>query len=329
MSESTTDLGSRRGLPRAETRCPACGQPLARLVRGRCPLCDYPVEDEPVTGQDRTPYAQSGHYGRRAWWAMCKWIWGAGAGRLAHLALMQSSPASRRFGRVNAALVVLTVAGCWLWLSGWHAVRVLPGTVDGEALTPSGKGWLLLALASGEAPARVGPPRAGHTVSWWWNPPRALLGSVLAFVGGLVLAWLLLAILRTGVERSLRRRYRGQERLAAAVRYSTAWALPLIPAGLILLPLPICRLAAVAGWPVQPPETFLYVPAAVVAAFGLLMWWFGLIRTASTVPVRTRGRVVLFCGLSMPLIAAALAAGSFVALLRLQDLLARMLQLQW
>ena len=133
MSESTTDVGSRPGLPRAETRCPACGQPLARLVRGRCPLCDYPVEDEPVTGEDRTPYAQSGQYGRRAWWAMCKWIWGAGAGRLAHLALMQSSAASRRFGRVNAALVVLTVAVCWLWLSGWHAVRVLPGTEDGEA----------------------------------------------------------------------------------------------------------------------------------------------------------------------------------------------------
>ena len=329
MSESTTDLGSRRGLPRAETRCPACGQPLARLVRGRCPLCDYPVEDEPVTGQDRTPYAQSGHYGRRAWWAMCKWIWGAGAGRLAHLALMQSSAASRRFGRVNAALVVLTVAVCWLWLSGWHAVRVLPGTEDGEALTPSGKGWLLLAPTSGEAPAPAGPPQGGRIVSWWWNPPQALLGSFLAFAGGVILAWLLLAILRAGVERSLRRRYRGQERLGAALRYSTAWAVPLIPAGLILLPLPLCRLAAVAGWRVQPPETFVYVPAAVVAAFGVLMWWFGLIRTASTVPVRTRSRVVLFCGLWMPLIGAVLAAGSFVALLRLQDMLTRVLRLQW
>ncbi|MHC4066987.1 MAG: hypothetical protein ACYSUI_21125, partial [Planctomycetota bacterium] len=147
MSESTTHPGTHRDLPGPDARCPACGQQFTRLVRGRCPLCDYLIEDEPVTGEDLTPYAQSGQYGRRAWWVMCKWVWGAGAGRLAHLALMQASPASRRFSRVNLALVALTVAVCWLWLGGWHAVKVVPGVLQAARTSPSGKGWFQVALA--------------------------------------------------------------------------------------------------------------------------------------------------------------------------------------
>ena len=258
---------------------------------------------------------------------MCKWVWGAGSGRLAHLALMQASPASRRFSRINVALVCLTAMVCWSWLGGWQPVRVVPGATDSAAQSPAGKGWLLLASAPPGGQPR--PGGAGRIVAWWWNPLAAMLGAGLALFAAVILGWLLLAVLRAGVERSLRRRYRGQERLQAALRYGTAWAVLLIPAGLILLALPICRMAAVADWPVQPPESFVYVPAAVAAAFALLMFWFGLIRTAATVPVRTRGRVVLFCGLGMPLVAAALTAGSFVGLSKLLEVLGQTLEIQW
>lgn len=324
MTGSTADLKTVRDLP---ARCPACGHRLTELVRGRCPLCDYAIVDQPVTNEDHAPYAESEHYGRKAWWGMCMWLWGAGGGRLAHLGLMRSSPASRRFGRINLLLLALAAAVCSFSLSGWHGVPFVPDAPDNEPQSPSGRGWCQAASMSAETPIRQDGPR--RIIAWWWNVPQALVGSALAFVAALVLMALLMAVLRRGVERSLQRRYRGQQRLAAALGYATAWGLPLIPAGLILALLPICRVAAVADWPVQPPETIVYIPVAVVALLGVFMWWFGLLRLAWTVPVRSRRTVALFCGLWMPLIAAVLIAGSIWGLLRLREAGAAALQLQW
>lgn len=324
MTGSTDDLKAVGDVP---LRCPACGQQLTELVRGRCPLCDYAIADEPVTNEDHTPYAESDHYGRRAWWGMCKWLWGAGAGRLAHLGLMRSSRASRRFGRINLLLLSVAAAVCCLSLSGWHAVKVVPDATDNAPQSPSGRGWCQVVSMPAGTPIRHDGP--GRIVAWWWNAPQALIGSAMAFVGALVLMAVLMAVLRRGVERSLRPRYRGQERLRAALGYATAWGLPLILAGLILALRPICRAAALADWPVQPPETLVYVPAAVIAGLGVFMSWFGLMRLASTVPVRSRRRVSLFCGLWMPLIVVALIGGSAWGLLLLHDVAASALQLQW
>jgi len=327
MTRSAADIGSSDDAAQSDSRCPACGRPLVRLVRGRCPLCDYLIEQEPVTSNDQTPYTRSEHFGRRAWWSMCIWMWGAGAGRLGHLALMQTSPAARRFSRVNVVLLAATVAVCWVWLGGWHSVRIVPGPIDEATVNPSGWGWFLLASTPADAPPL--PDDAGRTVAWWWNPPTAILGAACALAWSLILGWLLQAILRRGVERSLRPSFRRQGRLGAALRYSTAWVIPLIVVGLVLLLLPLCRLAAVADWPVKLPESFVFVPAAVVAAFALSMGWFGLVRLGATVPVRTRGRVVLFCGLWAPLIAAALVVGSFVGLARLLEVISPVLRFQW
>ncbi|MCH7813866.1 MAG: hypothetical protein IID40_07575 [Planctomycetes bacterium] len=300
-------------------RCPACGQPLTRLVHGHCPLCDYLVEEEPVTGPDLTPYAKSEGFGRRAWWSTNKWVWSAGAERIAHLALMQDSPAARRFSRVNIGLFVTVAALCGLALGGWHAVKLIPGAPEASPPTPSGQGWRLVVTAPTPAPSSRAAP--GRIVAWWWNLPRAATTMAVAAVVALLLSWLLLALLRTGVESALRRRYRGQERLASALRYSTAWAIPLVPAGLILALWPLWRVAAVGKWSVQPPEAAAYVPAVVVAAFSLLLWWLGLIRLGLSVPVPTRRRVAVFVGLIMPLIAAGVIAGTLVGLLRLRDLI--------
>ena len=324
MSTATTDPKSHSDVP---ARCPACGQRLTELVRGRCPLCDYAVVDEPVTTADHTPYAESEHYGRKAWLGMCGWVWGAGSQRLAHLGLMQSSPASRRFRRANLLLMAATVAVCCLSLSGWHAVEVVPDATDNEPQTPAGRGWYQVAsLASSTA---VRNTEAGRIVAWWWNPPQALAAAALGLTTTLAMSAVLMAILRRGVERSLRRPYRGQQRLAAALGYATTWGLPLIPAGLILALLPLCRVAALADWPIKPPAAVVYVSAAVIAAAGIASWLFGLVRLATTVPVRSRRAVAMFCGLWMPLIAAALIVGSMWGLLAAWGILVPALDLGW
>ena len=295
---------------------------------GRCPLCDYPIEDEPVTAEDTTPYAQSEQPGRREWWVMTEWIWTAGAGRLSHLSLMRASPPARRYAGKSLNLIALVGAICWLSLTGWHEVTLQSVDEGGQPSEPAGRAWCELVTTPAETPIPSANP--SRVIAWWWNPLLASSGAVAALVWAFILSRLLLSILRRGVERSLPERYRGQERLSAALCYSTAWATPLIPAGLVLALLPLCRLAEVGDWPIKPPAVFVYVPAAVVAGFGAFMVWFGLIRLAMTVPVRARTRVVVFCGLGMPLIAAVLILGSIWGLGRLQtDLLSYWLQVQW
>ncbi|MCP4249816.1 MAG: hypothetical protein GY778_22465 [bacterium] len=290
-------------------------------------MCDHPVEDEPVTGPDLTPYAKSERFGRRAWWSMSKWVWTAGAERIAHLALMQDSPAARRFSRVNAGLLIVVAAVCGLALGGWHAVKLIPGAPEASAPAPSGQGWRLVVTApTGTASSRATP---GLIVAWWWNPLQAATTMAVGAVVALLLSWVLMALLRTGVESALRRRYRGQERLASALRYSTAWAIPLAPAGLILALWPLWRVADVGNWSVQPSEAAAYVPAVVIAAFSLLLWWLGLIRLGLTVPVPTRRRVAVFVGLIMPLIAAGVIGGTLVGLSRLHGLIDRHWPLHW
>jgi hypothetical protein len=309
-------------------RCPACGQPIETLVRGRCSLCDFQIEDEPVTADDATPFAQNEARSRREWWAMTKWMWTAGAGRLSHLSLMRVSPAARNYARRSLMAIAITAAVCWLVLTGWHAVTMLPVEAGGEPPEPSGKGWVNLA----RMPAETVPPanNPSRVIAWWWHPALALTGAVGALVAGLLLGWLLLGILRRGVERALLPQYRGQHRLSAALCYSMAWATPLVPAGLVLALLPLCRLAQVGEWWVRPPTAIAYGPAAVVAGLAVVMLWFGLTRLALTVPVRTRTRVVLFCGVGMPLIAVAMIVGSIWGLWLLQSkAIADWLQLQW
>ncbi len=323
MSDVTTQPGS----PSTQTaRCPACGHPTDRLVRGRCSLCHYQIEDEPVTAADATPYAQCPRPTRRDRRRMLWWTWSAGAGRLSHLSLMQVSPAARHFARKNLNGVILTGALCWLTLTGWHAVRALPVEAGGQPPAPAGYGWLRLAASPGPVPA--GDPT--RVIAWWWNPPLASAGALVALILGLLISRLLLRILRRGVESALLPKYRGQQRLSAALHYATAWLYPLIPAGLVLAVSPLCGLAAVADWPVQVPVTAAYSLAALLGGAAGIMVWFGLIRLAATVPVRSRTRVVVFCAVGMPLIAAALVGGPAWGLWWLQTRhLTAWLQLQW
>ncbi|MFQ5491403.1 MAG: hypothetical protein ACE5GE_11845 [Phycisphaerae bacterium] len=309
--------------PQQAKRCPACGQPLTDLVRGRCPLCEYQVTAESITAPDTTPFGQAEEPRRRQWWAQTVYVWSAGAGRLSHLSLMRTSKNSARYFRRTLALLVMTATLCGLALTGWHAVRPLPVEAGGQAPQPSGIGWMRVTLN----PIPSGQPT--QVVACWWNLPQAVIGAAVAMLESVVLAYLLLAVLRRGTESALLKAYRGQQRLSAAFHYAVGWAVPLIPAGVILALLPLTRVAQVGRWAIVPPAAVIYVPAVVLAGFGVIMGWFGLVRLASTVPVRTRRRVVVFCGLVMPLVGALLAAGAVWGLLWVQSALAERMQLQW
>lgn len=307
-------------------RCPACGQPLDVLVRGRCPLCNYQVEDEPVTAPDTTPFAAGEGTVRTRWWRQTRYMWGAGSGRLSHLSLMQASPESRAYARRTMFPLILTVGLCWFLLTGWHAVKAVADAA-GERLEPQGRGWFVLAKAS--IPPLEAELHPSRIVALWWNPASAAVGAAAALISAAILGSLLRVILRGGAERSMLRRHRGQKRLTAAWNYAPAWLAPLIPAGLILAVYPVARLSQVADWPIALPTPYVYVFAGIVAAVAVIMTWFGLVRLAATAPVRSRTRMLLFCGLWWPLLAAGLTTGALFGVFYLQRALSESLSLQW
>lgn len=320
MNSVATDPPS---TPQRAKRCPACGQPLTETVRGRCPLCDFQVTAESVTAPDTTPYGQAERPRRRQWWTQTRYLWTAGAGRLSHLCLMRSSLNSARYFRRTVILLALTSAWCGLTLTGWHAVKPLPVEAGGEPAQPTGQGWF-------QVSADPNPTNEStQVIAWWWNLPRAGIGAAAALVVSVALAFVLLAIVRRGTESALLETYRGQQRLWAAFHYAAAWTLPLIPAGVIWATLGLARAAQVGRWPIALPTGAIYVPAAVLAGFAVITSWFGLLRLASTVPVPTRRRAVVYCGLVVPLLAAGLTAGAVWGMLWIQNTLAGRMQLQW
>jgi hypothetical protein len=256
---------------------------------------------------------------------MCKWVWSAGAGRLAHLSLMRRSSASRRFRRTNNYWVAAAVALAAFTLSGWHEVR---GVADSsQRLAPGGKGWYR--VASAPPPARMRNPDSGRTVELWWNPVQAVISAAVAKVAALLLGLLLPAMLAGGVEGSLDPAHKEQQRLGAAWHYGTAWALPLAPAGLILALLPVSWIAVVADWSVQPPEAWVYVASGVLVAFAVVFGWLYLVRLANTVPMRVRKKLSVYCGIWWPLLAAAMVVATVWGLIWFQRIIGPAFDLHW
>ncbi len=305
-------------------RCTGCGQALDHLERGRCPLCGLQIEEEPITAEDTSPYAATEKPGWGSWLAMTWHIWSANSGRLAHLSLMCISLAARKYSWRNLFPLAFTVAFCWLTLSGWHEVKILAEDAGGEPPQPSGRGWVQIA----QMPA-AGIDDPNRIVGLWWNPPLAVAGAAVSLIWCTVLIGLLMPFLRMGVEHSLRPQFRGEERLSAALCYATAWAAPLVPAGLVLAALPLCLIGRLEHWLYPVTESTIFVVAAIPAALAIFAGWFGLIRLAYTVPVVTRTRVLLFFGLWMPVVIVMVLSGSFFGLRAIQRVLASSLQVLW
>jgi hypothetical protein len=287
------------------TRCPACGQPLETPVP-RCPLCDYELSsEEGVTGVDITPYAQAYVHGRPGWAAMLWWVWLAGSGRMKHLALMKVSAAARRFAIVNGLLVAVSVGLCEWTLTGWHTSFAARRGGSVAGLEPAGDGWI--AFASAARPLPPGFPDDAPT-DLWWNAAQCLIAVPLGGVLALLLFWLLGRTIDLGVSLSHVRSYRQGQRLTAAVRYSTAWAVPVFAAGVMVGLRPVAYAGAVTrSWWAVPEQVFL-APAAIVAGATVALWWFWLGRLGATAPASTRGRVIVFLVVVVPVLAAGYVA---------------------
>jgi hypothetical protein len=257
---------------------------------------------------------------------MSEWVWLAGAGRLKHLALMRASVASRRFARINIALLVIGLAIFQITQVGWHEVGTDAAMEPTGSLEPQGQGWLHVA-------ATPRPLLAQHDltrkVDLWWSVPQAALAVVLSIPLGVLITWLVLILIRMGVTWAHKDPYRLEGRMTAALHYSTAWAVPVAVAAAVTGFFPLCYAASVAGWSWVPPQAGFTLASAVVAGFAVCMWWFYLVRLGWTAPHSTRGWVVTSVGLAAPLIVAAGAAGWYFGLNLLHERLTQALKLMF
>ncbi len=296
----------------AVTRCPACGQRIEESALERCPLCglDFGV-DRTATSDDTTPFAEAYSHEMPGHGRMLKWIWTAPAGRIKHLALMRTSAAARAFSR-RYLLLLAGVLGLLLATHhGWRAVSASPGIEARGSTKPQGRGWLHVAATPNPYRATAAP---GTPVDLWWNAPQAVIAGVAGFVSGLLLLWIVFASIRAGVQAAHRSSYRGDGRMTAALHYSTAWSVPLLIAGLLLVLRSVSRVGDISRWGWSPSRYALELMAGMVAGVTLIFWWFWFLRLGSAAPADTRVRVEWFFGLGTPLIAAGGAAAWWLGL---------------
>ncbi len=257
---------------------------------------------------------------------MCEWVWYAGWERLRHLALMRGSAASRRFARINIFMLAVVIG--WLQAThvGWRTVTRTPTIEPAASIVPTGSGWLHIAGEPGPLSPRHAPE--GST-DLWWNPAQAIMAGTSALIIGMLLVWVVLMLLRVGVNRVFKSAYRGEQRVSAALHYSTAWGFPAVFAGVIAGLRPVSDIGSIAQWPWSPPKRGFDVAAGVLAGFAFIMWWFWLVRLGNAAPIDTRGRVVTFFAIGVPLLVAGGTAGWLFGLEPLYDKLFRVMRLQF
>lgn len=263
-------------------------------------MLETPTADTDVTSEDHTPYAQSVNAGRPARGHMCRWVLGAGRQRLTHLALSRPSRASRRFAAGNILLLSLGMALAAFANTGWSVLERGPGQRDPQT-APAGKGWWRLA----ESPAAENPASLNRVtpVAAWWSVPIAALAAAITFVVSGLVNWLLLAIIAGASAGALRGRLQGTQRLKCAIHYSTAWIVPMLIAVLPAMLRPLAHLAGVNGWRTLQSQSIFDAPAIIIAAVCVLLWWFWLIRLASTIPEESRQSAARFFILWTPMLA--------------------------
>lgn len=253
-----------------------------------------------------TPYARAYARGEPGWRRMLEWVWYASGGRLKHLALMRASAASRRFVRLSTVLLAVGLAVFQVSRVGWRRVTASPEIEPTGSTTPAGDGWYLVA----ESPRPLPPGQAPEVpVDLWWNPVQTIVAFVTAWLGAVLLIWLMLILVRAGVRWAHTPPYRIEQRMTAAVHYSFAWSAPVFLGAVVAGLRPLSYTGAIECWAWYPSQRGFLLSAAVFAGFGVIMWWFWLVRLGSTAPTKTYVRVVVFWALGAPVIVAALSTG--------------------
>ena len=287
-------------------RCAACGQQVSQPAPPQCPLCGFDFGDDQFTGVDLTPYANAYANGEPGWRDMCKWVWSAGWGRMNHIALMRASAASIAFSRISLVLLATSLTLLELTRKGWRWVTDFPSIEPSGSINPSGKGWLHVAAA----PRPLLPDRAPEIpVDLWWNITHTVLALAITMALGWIVMWFVMKLIRWGVAWAHKPPYRYEQRMTAALDYSTAWCVPVLLAGGVVALRPIAFVGKISNWSWCPPQRGLDLFAGVILGFAIMMWWFWLIKLGSTAPRKTRGRVVAFFILGVPVLVACTVIG--------------------
>lgn len=313
---NTTGSGDRK------RRCPACGEPVHAPIPDACSLCGFRFSDASVTSADFTPYSQAYVEGKRRYFRMIAWVWRAGGARLRHLALVQSSAASKHFATIHLVWISIVVFLLELTRAGWHSVS---GTGAGP-FQPSSEGWFR--LGGMERPFPAGVPTS-RTADLWWSPAQALVAGVLALLLAPLALLLMHKLIRAAISISYPVRYRDEFRMSAGMHYATAWFLPAILGGLLVLLRPWAFYGnAQAAGPVIADGTIV-VLAATPAVFSFIGWWFSLVRMGFAAPQRCRSRVVAALGAIAPLIVAGVCVGWWFGFPLLVGLIYELLHIQF
>lgn len=259
-------------------------------------MCDFVLGTIVPTSEDTTPYAKACAAGKGSWRRMAEWVWYANVERVTHIALMRSSHDSARFSRV----ITLSLSACLGLVqasrAGWQIA-----TTD---VQPAGEGWFKLFASPAE-------PLNGNTFiaqSLWWNPAQFLLAGSIGTLECFLFILILCVLVRRGVKRAFIEPYRQEGRMTAGLQYAAAWSPTVILGALVLTLTPIAYLGEVSGWSWYPSQRGFLLSGGLLTFFGLTMWWYFLVRLAQAAPLRTRGRVVTFCVLGLPLLTGVLVA---------------------
>lgn len=308
-------------------RCSACGHRVTEESASACALCgfSFSFRDPRATGADLTPYAKTYAHGMAGWRLMSEWVCLAGTERLKHLAMMRASVASRRFARINIAILMIGLGVFQLTHSGWeweNKIESRRGAID--TAEPSRAGWVHAASRPRPLPPGISDDVA---IELWWSVPQAALATVIAMPVGLLLTWASLLLLRWMVKVAHRPPYREDQRMSAALHYSTAWAIPFSVGGLAMVLRPIAFIGKMTESSWTPPDTAFVVAGAIVAGCSACMGCFWLARLGFTAQPASRTRVAAVLTLAPPLIGCGAALGWYHTVDALHGLLVDALRL--
>ena len=308
-------------------RCSACGHRVAEESATTCALCgfSFSFRDPRATGADLTPYAKTYAHGMAGWRLMSEWVWMAGTERLKHLAMMRASVASRRFARINIALLMIGLGVFQLTDSGWERENKLESRREAiDTDEPSRAGWVHAASRPRPLPPDISDDVA---IELWWSVPQAALATVIAVPVGVLMTWLGLALLRWMVKTAHLPAYRDDQRMTAALHYSTAWAIPFSVGALAMALRPISFIGQMVESSWIPPDTAFVVAGAVVAGGSACMGWFWLARLGFTAQPASRTGVAAVLTMAPPVVGCGAALGWYYAVFKLHGWLVEALRL--